>query len=58
MTRNGIIGILICIVLYVISEYLSGIPLLGFFDIFKWFFILIAVILIFIVALANISNKK
>jgi hypothetical protein len=54
---KGIIGILICLALFVVSDYLSGISGLGFIGIFKWFFLALAGVIFLLIVLATISNK-
>ncbi|WP_148266456.1 hypothetical protein [Methanocella arvoryzae] len=54
---KGIIGILVCLVLFVASEYLSKVQMLGFLVVFKWFFLMLAGVIFLLIVLATISHK-
>jgi hypothetical protein len=54
---KGIIGILICLALFVASEYVSRLPGLSFMWVFKWFFLILAGIIFLLIVLATISHK-
>lgn len=54
---KGIIGVLICLALFVVSEYVSKMPGLSFVWVFKWFFLLLAGVIFVLIILATISNK-
>lgn len=54
---KGIIGILVCLVLFVASEYLSKVQGLGFLGVFKWFFLTLAGVIFLLIVLATISHK-
>ena len=54
---KGIIGILICLALFVASEYLSKVQGLGFVSVFKWFFLALAGVIFLLIVLATVSHK-
>lgn len=54
---KGIISILICLLLFVVSEYVSKMPGLGFMAAFKWFFLALAGVIFLLITLATLSQK-